>query len=125
MKIAPIPHEPTCFTVQSSFQLVCPVCRHEFRWPRRNGASVPLEKCRCPKCEQPDPERPVEPVCYRQDVAAYWGHGQCGCADYRVRVGPKFEVKDFSPQPCKHLLMAFLLFGQAQAKKLGEAPQVV
>ena len=120
MNITPLPHEPTCFEVQSSSQLVCRACHHEFAWPRRNRVQVPLDQCRCPKCPTVEP---VEPVTYRQDVVAYWGHGQCSCADYRVRVGPKFAIKDFTPAPCKHLLMAFLLFGQAHALKLGEAPQ--
>lgn len=118
MNIRAIPGEETRFEVKSGSQLVCRHCHHEFGWPRQNKQPLPIEQCRCPRCRSE-----VEPVTYWQDVVAFWGHGQCACADFRVRVQPKFAVRDFTPDPCKHLLMAFLLFGQAQALKLGEAPQ--
>lgn len=106
MTVTPIPGEATRFETVSSNTLRCAKCHREFR---KNAGKT------CPKCHLP-----AEFATYLQDVASFWGHGQCSCPRYRINIQPSYERRDFSAPPCRHLLTAFMLFGQAQARKLGE-----
>lgn len=114
LDIRPEPNEVGRFRVASQNQLQCAACKYDFK---RNSSM------KCPKCKGEG-----EPVDYIIDVRAFWGHGCCSCADFRCRVQPSFEKKDFSVEPCKHLVGtgaqgAFALFGQMVARATGEEPQ--
>lgn len=108
MKCTPIIGEQTRFEVVSDKTLRCHKCNREFR---RNASG------HCSKCMIP-----AEPATYLQDVVAFWGNGCCTCPRFRINIQPAYERKDFSLPPCHHLLTAFMLFGQAEAKRRGEAP---
>jgi hypothetical protein len=109
VNITPLPHEETRFTVESVNTLRCGTCHREFR---RTATGV------CKRCMVVAPA-----ATYLVDVVEFWGRGRCSCPDYRCRVQPFYEVKDFTPKPCKHQFSAFYLFGCQQAIKRGEAPQ--